>query len=379
MPHVALITTSYPEQSPGAEAAGSFVEDFAHELANYVRVTVIAAGTRASRSDDGNLSIRRFPVARLPLSLLRPLNPRDWLPIARSLRAGRASLESLVSEDRPDHVLALWALPSGYWARKVGARYNVSYSIWALGSDIWSLGKIPLVRQALAAVLRDAERRYADGLELARDVETIAQQPCGFLPSARRLPRRAKVRRDSGAGRRLAFLGRWHPNKGVDMLLDALGELRDEDWIRIEEVRIFGGGPLQDRVSGAASQLVELGRPVSVGGYLGKDAAADLIAWADYLLLPSRIESIPVIFSDAMQLGTPIISTPVGDLPGIYARHAVGVMAASAEAPDFARSIRAALDEDPRKFALSIEQAGKDFDVTEIVRRFVADLGVTGQ
>lgn len=379
MQHVALITTSYPEQYPGAEAAGSFVEDFAHELANHVRVTVIAAGNNASRSDDGNLSIRRFPVARLPLSLLRPMNPRDWLPILRSLRAGRESLESLVSEDRPDHVLALWALPSGYWARKVGASRNVSYSIWALGSDIWSLGKIPLVRQVLAAVLRDAERRYADGLELARDVETIAQQPCSFLPSARRLPRRTKSRRDSGSGYRLAFLGRWHPNKGVDMLLEALAELRDADWERIEEVRIFGGGPLQDRVSSAASRLVELGRPLTVGGYLGKDEAADLIAWADYLLLPSRIESIPVIFSDAMQLGTPIIATPVGDLPGIYARHAAGIMAASVDAPDFAQSIRTALETDPKDFALSIEQARKDFDVAEIVRRFVADLGLTGQ
>ncbi len=42
---------------------------------------------------------------------------------------------------------------------------------------------------------------------------------------------------------RLAFLGRWHPNKGTDLLLDALHQLRDEDWHRIEAVRIAGGAP----------------------------------------------------------------------------------------------------------------------------------------
>lgn len=379
MPHVALITTSYPEKAPGTEAAGSFVEDFALELANHARVTVIAAGADESRSDDGNLSVRRFPVARLPLSLLRPAHPADWVPIVRSLRAGRASLESLVREDRPDHIFALWALPSGYWARTIAARYNLSYSTWALGSDIWTLGKIPLIRSVLAAVLRDAERRYADGLELARDVAAIAQKPCDFLPSARRLPRREKPRRDSGSGCRLAFLGRWHPNKGIDVLLDALAELDDEDWNRIAEVRIFGGGPLADRVEGAATELGRSGRPVVVGGYLGKEAAADLIAWADYLLLPSRIESIPVILSDAMQLGTPIISTPVGDLPGIYARNTVGLLAASTQASDFAQSIRSALDQDPRVFASAIAETRKDFDVPSIVRRFVSDIAVAGQ
>jgi hypothetical protein len=48
MLHVALVTTSYPDQQPGSEAAGSFVEDFAHALSEHARVTVIAASTADS-------------------------------------------------------------------------------------------------------------------------------------------------------------------------------------------------------------------------------------------------------------------------------------------------------------------------------------------
>lgn len=375
MLHVALITTSYPEDSSGAEAAGSFVEDFARELACHAKVSVVAASSTDSVSTDGNLTVRRFQVPGLPLSLLNPLNPADWIRIVRTLRAGRKATETAVRDGAPDHVLALWALPSGLWAQQAAARHRLEYSVWALGSDIWGLGGLPLVRRVLGRVLKGAARRYADGLELARGVEQIAGLPCEFLPSARRLPARRKKARTAGDACRLAFLGRWHRNKGVDMLLEALDVLSDKDWSRIAEIRIYGGGPLQERVHAGVRELARRERPVTVGGYLDRDGAADLISRADYLLLPSRVESIPVIFSDAMQLGTPLIATPVGDLPGIFRKHPVGVIAASTQAADFAGAIRQALDREPVDFGPSVAAARDEFDLSAIVSRFVAQLG----
>lgn len=374
MRHIALITTSYPEHTPGTEAAGSFVEDFARELSRHVRVTVVAASTADSLSVEGQLSVKRFAVPRLPLSLLNPLLPAHWVPIIRSIRAGEHALESLAQDDRPDHILALWALPSGYWADRVATRHGLKYSIWALGSDIWTLGKVPLVSQILKKVLRRAARRYADGIQLASDVEKLCGLPCGFLPSTRLLPFHGRADRTERAPYKLAFLGRWHKNKGTDLLLDALAQLTDQDWSRISEVRIYGGGPMHDLVQGAVRALTEKKRPVTVGGYLDKDAAAELIAWADYLLLPSRIESIPVIFSDAMQLHTPIIATPVGDLPRLFDKHEVGVLATNANASEYAEAIRLGLRRDVASFGAAIDQAGKDFDLTSVVREFVMAL-----
>ena len=193
MQHVALITTSYPEHTPGAEAAGSFVEDFARELSRHVRVTVVAASTADSSLKDEQLTVKRFAVPRLPLSLLNPVVPTHWLPILRSICAGGSALERLAKDDRPDHILALWALPSGYWADRVARRHGLKYSVWALGSDIWTLAKVPLVGQILKNVLRRADRRYADGLQLANDVESLCGLSCGFLPSTRLLPSVGRV------------------------------------------------------------------------------------------------------------------------------------------------------------------------------------------
>jgi hypothetical protein len=372
MPRIALITTSYPDGTPGTEAAGSFVEDFATELANSVDVTVLAAGRSDTVDTEGRLTTRRFAVPRLPLSRLRPSAPGDWPAIAATLRRGSSATRNMVAADRPDHILSLWALPSGWWARSTGT----PYSTWALGSDIWSLGRVPVVRSVLARVLRAAEHRFADGIRLGGEVERLSRMECLFLPSTRRLPLAPEEEHPPASGLRLAFLGRWHPNKGADLLMEALLTLDDADWAGIEEFRVFGGGPLGGVIRDAAKTLEAAGRPVVVGGYLDKSEAADLIAWSDYLVLPSRIESIPVIFSDAMQLGTPIIATPVGDLPRLHERYDFGVLADSVCPASLAGALRAALRTDPGSFAPGIAHAIADFDLARIAERFLDTIGM---
>ena len=379
MPGITLITTSYIDSTPGSEAAGSFVADFATELAGRIPVTVVAASREASVTRSGNLTVVRFRVPRTPLSLLNVRNPLDWLAIMKTLRAGKRAVRESLEAGKPDHVLALWALPSGWWAGREAVSRGIPYSVWALGSDIWSLGRVPLVRRVLGNVLRGATRRYADGLGLCTDVEQICGMPCTFLPSSRRLP----PRRENAVAERppfkLAFLGRWHPNKGTDLLMRTLQRLDDSDWSRIAELRIFGGGPLEREVQAVAQQLVADGRPITVGGYLDKDDAARLVASADYLLLPSRIESIPVIYSDAVQLGTPIISTPVGDLPRLHQKHETGIMADDVTSASFAAAIRAALEDDPGRFVPQLAAAREAFDLHRIVANFVNDLGLSAR
>jgi glycosyltransferase involved in cell wall biosynthesis len=376
MPRLAIVTTSYPDAIPGNEAAGSFVEDFAAELSKSLPVSVVAAASEDSVSGDATLKVRRFSVPKLPLSLLKPQLPWQWSALARTLRAGRRALRACISEDRPQHVLALWVLPSGWWAEQEARRSGIPYSTWALGSDIWSLGRLPVVRHVLKRVLVSAHHNYADGLELCEDVERIADRPCSFLPSTRRLPK-GFTRQVSGAPPyRLAFLGRWHPNKGVDLMLGALGRLTPQDWERIEEVRIFGGGPLERQVREKVARLEAGGRPVKIGGYLDKKEAAALIGWADYLMLPSRIESIPVIFSDAAQIRTPIIATPVGDLPALRKRYEFGVLADDLSEDCYSQAISAALADQPGRFMAGLEQVAGEFDLRTIARRVLDDTGL---
>jgi len=376
MRHIALVTTSYPDGKPGTEAAGSFVADFAEELSQRVRVTVVAAGTEDEISETGNLCIRRFAVPRLPLSLLKPANPLHWGALITTMKAGLNAVDHLAAEDKPDHLLALWVLPSGYWAHRAAKRYGFDYSVWALGSDVWTLARIPVVKSVFKNVAIHAARRFADGVELGNEVTSISGTDCHFLPSTRRLPAVQGKHLVTEQPYKLAFLGRWHPNKGTDLLLDALQQLDDESWRKISEVRIFGGGPQEPSVRQAVASLESQGRPILVGGYLDKQDAAELIGWADYLLLPSRTESIPVIFSDAMQVGTPLIATPVGDLPQLHQKYNFGVVAQEISSGAFSNAISEALTGSPELYAQGTALARAEFDLTRIVDRFLRETGL---
>ena len=116
------------------------------------------------------------------------------------------------ADGRVGHVHALWVLPSGWVARSLARATGATYSVWALGSDIWSLGKIPPLRRLLASVAREARDAYADGLELAGQAEALTGRAFEFMPSCRGLGgTRARAVADAPPYR-LLFLGRWHPN-----------------------------------------------------------------------------------------------------------------------------------------------------------------------
>ena len=163
------------------------------------------------------------------------------------------------------------------------------------------------------------------------------------------------------------------------MLMQALGMLNDRDWAHIRELRYFGGGPLETEVREAARVLQHAGRPVTIGGYLDKHASAELIAWADYLLLPSRVESIPVIFSDAVQLETPIVSTPVGDLPRLFDRYGAGVLAQDTSPEAFRDAIRQALSSSANRYCGRLRAAAEDFDLARATQRLLRDIEGIGR
>lgn len=372
MKRIIILTTSFPSEgiTPGQEAAGSFVYDFAVNLSQYAEVTVIAPGKHNVDKNDNNVRIRIFPVPSLPLSTLNPANPLHWRPIVSTLNAGKRTLFSTLSEQSYDHVFALWALPSGYWAKQANSQFGVPYSIWALGSDIWSLSKYPVVRKILISTLKSASNVFADGLNLSKDVEILTGKRCDFLPSSRSLRLHSYRTASPKAPFKFAFLGRWHANKGIDILLDSLELLTQDTWDKVQEVRIYGGGALENYVKDQVKFLQSRKLPVSLGGYLGQQEAAELFDWTDYILIPSRKESIPVLFSDAVQLSKPIIATPAGDIPSLISKYGVGIVSEDFSPASFAKAISSACQSSPAKYLDGFHTAESDFNIKNIALHF---------
>lgn len=365
---IVLVTTSYPIAGDGSEAAGAFVQDLAEELAQTLPVRVVAPGPKAVIETAANrVTVHRYAAPARPLSTLRPWHPADAAAIVRVMAAGMAATRQAVQAAPMRRIVALWALPSGHWARRLAKESGIPYDVWTLGSDIWSLGRIPLVRNWLRHVLRDAERCFSDGLKLSEDTRAIAGRPVEFLPSTRRITLVREVPARNKPPYRLLFLGRWHPNKGIDLLLDALAMMVDEDWARIESVTIHGGGPMEALVRERVSALAAAARPVRLGGYLDKPAAEQAISEADWLLIPSRIESVPVVFSDAMKLGCPVIAMPVGDLSALV-QASEGHVAPRVTTEAFTQALRCALSDRAGAHGPAILRMASRFELQSVAR-----------
>jgi glycosyltransferase involved in cell wall biosynthesis len=95
-------------------------------------------------------------------------------------------------------------------------------------------------------------------------------------------------------------------------------------------------------------------------------------ASAESRVIPSRIESIPVIFSDAMQIRCPVIAIPVGDLPQLLAEHRCGILAAIVSAASLAQALHQALVAAPADFAAGLGTAASAFDVAATARDLAA-------
>ncbi|MEO7621668.1 MAG: glycosyltransferase [Gallionella sp.] len=366
-----LVTTSFPISGDGSEAAGSFVSDLAEELAKSVPVRVVAPGHSAAREQwSPGVEVFRYAAPSKPLSTLKPWQIRE---IVRVLRGGARATREAVNAGPTAHMLALWALPSGEWARRTSRATGVPYSVWTLGSDIWTLGRIPLIRNLLRRVLQQAHARYSDGLKLADDTRRIAGREVEFLASTRRIDSRRERPLADAPPYRLLFLGRWHPNKGVDLLLDALDLLEDADWSRIAGVEIQGGGPLETLVRERVAALQARGRPVEAGHFLAKQEAEAAILRADFLLIPSRIESIPLVFSDAMKLDCPVVCMPTGDLPALIANEPrCGVIASNISSAAFAVALSNALREAPATFSSGMIARAGQFGLDNVACRVLS-------
>ena len=371
-----LVSSSYPLHPGDSRNAGVFVRAFALALERRGhRVSILIPRRAGTQGADPEIRTRRYglPEPAASLTHLDVWRPDHLLRLAILLGSGFVSAAHFGRLGRFDHLLAFWALPSGILARRAAARAGCGYSVWALGSDIWKAARYPGGVRSVKAVLGGADRLYADGLELARDVKRLSGREVAFLASSRLLPL-GPPRSDWADGRKhLLFLGRFHPNKGPDLLLEAIAALpaRRREGLR---VHMHGEGPLEAELRATVDAEPELRRCVEIGKLLDAPGVAAGLRAAHAVVIPSRIESIPVVLSDALQCDAPAVVTAVGDMGRLVERFDAGIAAAEASPAAIAAAIERILDRPRDSFQGGIDLLWRELNLDTSVDTFLRDV-----
>ncbi len=184
-------------------------------------------------------------------------------------------------------------------------------------------------------VARRADVTLAASADLAERARELGARDVRLAPVA--APGLAPSGRDPAAGRPLVLaVGRLHPQKGYDVLLEAL------PLIEPAVVAVAGDGPLAATLRDRAPGVRWLG---------ARSDVADLYAAADVVVLPSRWEARSLTAQEALRAGRPLVATAVGGLPDLLGDGAVLVPPGDPVA--LGRAVRALLDDPAAAAALA--------------------------
>ena len=108
------------------------------------------------------------------------------------------------------------------------------------------------------------------------------------------------------------FLGELRALKGIDLLIEALVQLRTSE--RTVSATVVGDGPDKAALQ-AMVQSRGLGSDIR---FLAPMPARQALALGRVLVMPSRAEGLPYVVLEAAAAGKPMVATRVGGIPEIY-------------------------------------------------------------
>ena len=228
-------------------------------------------------------------------------------------RALRRQLRNLVQEQGVTHIHAEFADITALLACETAHRMNIPFSVGIHAADI-HLAKYPMLTlfRGVSFVLA-CNQAVSDAL--AEQLPGI-QEKIHLIPHGVDL-RFWQYRPALPATKKLLFVGRLVPKKGLALLLKALTELPEEI-----SLTIVGDGPMSTEWKALAQSLGVASR-VRWMGVLPREGVREQMEQARALVMPSIVDAegnrdgIPNVVTEAMAMGLPVIGTQVGGLPEV--------------------------------------------------------------
>ncbi|MGV3724852.1 MAG: glycosyltransferase family 4 protein [Actinomycetota bacterium] len=275
---------------------------------------------------------------------VHPLHP--WTMYA----SVRPYVRRLARDFRFDAIVAAWACPDGVAAAHLAREYNCPLVTMVLGTDVNSLAASPALRKHLQWGLSHASRvitvsgalrdKVAD---LGVPASRIRVQHNGVDGDRFQIRNRAEARNRLGLSpdrRLICFVGNLVPEKGVDVLIEALARLRDSG-DDVTDLALVGAGGAQEALRQQAQSL-RLEQRVQ---FCGRRSHEEIPAWltaSDLFCLPSRREGCPNVVLEALASGRPVVASRVGGLPELV-NPSNGLLAPADDSRALADALQAAL------------------------------------
>ena len=349
---VSVLTTSFPTRE--GDSAGHFILDQIRQMPASITHTVIAPSD--ARSDD-----RIQPFADLTVRRFRYFFPKRW----QLLTGGNGMAENLRASNLAWLNVPFFLAALLFAALRAGRKGELIHCHWSLcgfaavltrpfhhrpvvvtvrGTDIFADSRILQWFNRLALTRVEMVMPVTASMKERLEAYGVSANRVRVLPASMHCPDEASIaacRAAAGSAAadgyvRLLFVGRLVHVKAVDLLLDALGSLRDKHLpIRM---RIVGDGGDRACLEERSEQL-QLQDTVEFIGQVSTDEVPVHLAGAEIFVLCSRSEGLPYSLWEAMSYGVASIATDVGGVSQLIRHEQTGLMVEPHSAAQLAAAI----------------------------------------
>lgn len=301
-----IINSEYP---PIGGGAGNASANIARELAALgFQVFVVTAhfGDQPREETCDGVTVYRIPALRRKQDRSGAVEQLAFI-----LSASFWTL-NWARHNKPQATLAFFGMPSGAPAFLLKIFYHIPYVVSLRGGDVPGFRPYDfktfhkLIGPFLRVIWKHASAVIANSNGL-RDL-ALAFDPrfeIPIIPNGVDITRYTVPERDWSYPRLLS-VGRIVHQKGLDLGLHALAQLKDLDW----QWSIAGDGPQLENLRSLAYELGIADR-VRFLGWQSRDELTKRYQEANLFLFPSRHEGMPNAMLEAMATGLPVIATHI--------------------------------------------------------------------
>ena len=321
--------------SVSRNAGGLFVS--VRRLTQFIQKDGVACQVHAFEDEHTDLDVCAWVPLEVATYARKGL---PFFPVSESMRHA-------VIDSHPDigHCHGLWLYPS-LVDLSIERRLNVPYVISPHGMlDPWAVKNSAWKKKLIGFLFENRHLRNAACIQALCQSEAASlrayglKNPIAVIPNGMDLPdsnpSTFNVQR-STKRRRLLFLGRIHPKKGLKELIEAWNMVQ-EAWESEWDMIIAGwddGGHLNNLKRQASSLGLqwsvdeldsELRSPSSALHFVGPKFGTEkdmLLRSADAFILPSFSEGLPMSVLEAWAHGLPVLMTPQCNIPEGFAAEA---------------------------------------------------------
>jgi len=303
---ILIVNSEYPPIGGGAGNATAHIARRLAKMGHEVSVVTSRFKGLPHKENDEGVTVYRIPALRFQQDRSTAIEQIIFI-LAASFWTLR-----LIPNFKPHASLAFFGIPSGAVTWLIQKVYKIPYIVSLRGGDVPGFRPYDfdlyhkLLSPCLRVIWNDSSAIVANsnGLhDLAMKFDSRFEIP--IIPNGVDLEN-IKVTEREWMPPRLLSVGRIVHQKGLDLAMYALAELRNKEW----EWVIVGDGPQMHTLK-ALVQKLEIHEHIIFTGWQNREQLNERYKRSNLFLFPSRHEGMPNAVLEAMASGLPVIASRI--------------------------------------------------------------------